>query len=332
MLRPRNLSQNAQIIYPKSFRILALICFFFLVACTEKNLEIQSPTATQKIALTNIDEKYSNDADKVSKPETTDSIQAILATTDLSIGKQRVAFTLISQLGNVLVPQVTVSSQMSSENHNVRKPTTAQFHPWPNNSRGLYVAEMDFPRHGDWTLKIEVPWPNGTTKFTHLKMKIKEESTAPMVGSLALKSITKTIHQTNSFTELTSGNIQDPDFYQLTLAEAIGNGRPTIVVFTSPAFCSTPFCGPQLKILRDIKLEFKHQLNFIHVDYYESPHLILGDLNNAAISKTVLEWNLPDPQWTFLIDHKGTITHRYQGFVNLRELNQSLQETLQAAI
>lgn len=332
MLRPRNLSQNAQIIYSKLFRILPLICFFFVVACTEKTPEIQSTTANQKIALTNLDEKYSNDADKVSNTETTDSIQAIFATTDLSIGKQRVAFTLISQLGNVLVPQVTVSSQMSFDNQNLRKPTTAQFQPWPNNSRGLYVAEIDFPRHGDWTLKIEVPWPNGTTKSTHAKMKIKEESTAPMVGSLALKSITKTIRQTHSFTELTSGNLQDPDFYQLTLAEAIGNGRPTIVVFTSPAFCSTPFCGPQLKILQDLKLELKHQVNFIHVEYYESPHLILGDLNNAAISKTVLEWNLPDPQWTFLIDHKGTITHRYQGFVNLRELNQALQETLQTAI
>ena len=325
MLRPRNHSQNPQIICRRLLTVLALIGFFFLVACTEQTLETQSPTASQKIKITPVDEKQPENG---SSPKTNGSIQAILATTDLSIGKQRVGFTLISPMGNVLVPQVTVTSQVLSENQSINELTTAQFEPWPDNTRGLYVAEINFPQHGEWRLNIEVPWPNGTTIHTHVKMNVKEVAVAPMVGSLGIKSITKTIDQTNDLTELTSGNLQDPDFYRLTLAQAIGNGRPTVVVFTSPAFCSHPFCGPQLEILRDLKIEFKRQVDFVHVDYYESPHLILGNLNNATISKPVLEWNLPDTQWTFVIDHKGTIAHRYQGFVNFRELNRSLIEIL----
>ena len=66
--------------------------------------------------------------------------------------------------------------------------------------------------------------------------------------------------------------------------------------------------------------------NFVHVDYYDNPHEIQGDLSEARISPIVLEWQLPSIEWTFVIDAHGIITARFEGFVNYDELDLSLRK------
>ena len=332
MSRQRSLFKNTQHFYPEVTRTLVLICTLLLVACTQQTLETQNIAIDSNVTTSGVSQKQSTGTRNNTHSQTANVIQAILATTDLSIGKQRVGFILISRLGDVMVPKVTVTSQALFGSQNLSQTVEAKFKLWPNINRGLYVTEIDFPKPGDWRLNMRIAWPDGTTKTSHLLLEIEEQSIAPMVGTFAIRSITKTIHTTPNLTELTSGRLQDPDFYQITLADALQNSRPTIVVFTSPAFCTGPFCGPQLEILRDLKFKFMNQVDFIHVDYYQNPDLILGNLDKAIISKAALEWSLPDTQWTFVIDDRGIITHRYQGFVNSEELHQSLQETVGSSI
>ena len=103
---------------------------------------------------------------------------------------------------------------------------------------------------------------------------------------------------------------------------------PTVAVMASPAFCISAVCGPQVEVLSELKDEFAGQANFIHVDFYDNPAEIQGDLARAVVSPTVREWNLPSPEWTFIIDQDGAIADRFEGFAALEELRQSLLATL----
>ena len=68
--------------------------------------------------------------------------------------------------------------------------------------------------------------------------------------------------------------------------------------------------------------------NFIHVDFYDNPQGIQGDLNNAVLSPTILEWNLPSTEWSFVIDQQGLISARFESFATFEEIEEALLELL----
>ena len=105
-------------------------------------------------------------------------------------------------------------------------------------------------------------------------------------------------------------------------------GRPLVVVFASPAFCTNAVCGPQIEVLQQLKDKYKGQANFIHVDFYENPHEIQGDLERAVISSVVREWRLPSIEWTFVIDRQGMITARFEAFATLNEVERAFLQDL----
>ena len=96
------------------------------------------------------------------------------------------------------------------------------------------------------------------------------------------------------------------------------------MVFASPAFCVNAVCGPQVETLSLLADKFATKADFIHVDLYENPEKVQGDLSTAVISKAVKEWRLPSNEWTFIIDVNGTITARFQGFATFNELELEL--------
>jgi peroxiredoxin len=125
-----------------------------------------------------------------------------------------------------------------------------------------------------------------------------------------------------------TGSLQDPDLYQTTIEQAVVSGEPTVVVFASPAFCTNAVCGPQIEVLQQLKAKYRGQANFIHVDFYDNPEEIQGDLDRARISPVVLEWRLPSIEWTFVIDRQGAITARFEAFATLDEVEEAFLEAL----
>ena len=83
-----------------------------------------------------------------------------------------------------------------------------------------------------------------------------------------------------------------------------------------------------VEVLQQLKDEFQGQANFIHVDYYDNPEEIQGDLDRARVSPTVREWNLPSTEWSFVIDRQGIITRRFESFTTLEELRVALRSVL----
>jgi hypothetical protein len=91
--------------------------------------------------------------------------------------------------------------------------------------------------------------------------------------------------------------------HTVSLADAIGKGRPVAVLFATPALCQTRYCGPVLDELLKLRKRYQDQITFVHVEIYR-------DNRGADLAPTVQAWNIPFEPWLFTVDGAGTIRGR----------------------
>ncbi|PKB73473.1 MAG: hypothetical protein BZY75_01635 [SAR202 cluster bacterium Io17-Chloro-G7] len=260
-------------------------------------------------------------------------IVPIMATTQLRIGTQRVSFLLTTSQSLIKAPEATVSSTYQGEGQARGESKRAEFHLWPYGVRGAYSTEMTFEKAGLWNLEIDVIGPDGPVQGK-ISVDVLERVTVPEIGSIPPLSLNKTVHSVSSLGELTTDFTPDPDLYQLTIGDAIITGRPTVIVFATPAFCTSPTCGPQVDTVSELKERHVGEANFIHVELYDNPHEIQGDLTKAVFHPLVDAWGLSkiphwfNESWTFVLGADGRIAHKFEGFATLDELDEALTEAL----
>ena len=264
-------------------------------------------------------------------PVSADGLKAILGTADLGVGPNRLGFVLTSPSGFVNEPEATVAFSylaVAGAEGELRQTTKAELRRWPYGNRGLYVTEMSFDSPGVWRLDVSVNGTDGSHRKAQLEFEVLQSPSAPAVGSTAVKSKTKTVADVDSLAQLTTGSLQDPDLYRTTIEAAVESGLPAVVVFASPAFCANAVCGPQVDVLQQIKDQYQGRGHFVHVDFYDNPEEIQGDLNKARLSPAVLDWRLPSIEWTFVIDKDGKVTARFEGFATFDEVEEAFQRVL----
>ena len=260
------------------------------------------------------------------------SIQMALASSDLSVGTNRLAFGLIdAQEGPIRDANVQVATfrlTASGASEGPIDDVVAVFRKWPVGAGGVYTVELNFDTPGDWGIGAVITEPDGNTKAASARVTVAQNSKTPALGSPAPLSISKTAGDVGNLEELTSDTDPDPDFYSMTIAEALGEDKPLMVVFSTPAYCQTATCGPQLDTVKGLKQQYADRANFIHIEVYDNPLDIQGDLSNAIISPTLTEWNLPSEPWTFIMDSDGIVRSKFEAFVGTEELEQALAKVL----
>lgn len=276
---------------------------------------------------------------RLPSPEPTGSsdsgVKAILATTVLRVGSQRVAFLLAGPKGIIKSPSAQVTPVFLGEDSGGREPETrqAQFHIWPYGVRGAYTTALNFPQAGDWRLDITVEDDTGQVQVS-LNVKVAEKSAIPDIGEMPPSTPNKTLATIANVEDLTTDYTPDPGLYQLSVDQAIETGIPTVVVFATPAFCTSPTCGPQVDAVSELKLAHQDEANFIHVELYDNPSEIQGDLSKAQLVTYADDWGFTtipgwlNESWVFVLDSNGTIRQRFEGYTTVEELEEALRSVL----
>ena len=160
-------------------------------------------------------------------------------------------------------------------------------------------------------------------------IQVEEGSFTPAIGSPAPPSVNKTSRDVETLDHLTTAPTPDVNLYQMTIQEALASGMPLVVSFATPAFCQTATCGPQVAVLSQVRDRYKDRANFIHVEVFDNPHEIEGDLSRAQTVPSVAEWGLPTEPWTFIVGGDGNVTAKFEAFATAEELEEGLAEVLQ---
>lgn len=264
-----------------------------------------------------------------SAPET---LRLALASSDLAVGSNRVVFGVLDDdAGPVRDADVVVSTfylPASGGQEGPVETVSAVFRAWPVTPRGVFTAQLSFDRPGEWGIGAVVADAAGAELRASARVRVKGTSATPALGTAAPRSISKTLADVEGLEQLTTDFEPDADFYDLTIVDALDAGKPFLVVFSTPAYCQTATCGPQLDIIKELKAGYADRMNFIHIEVYDNPHEIEGDLSKAIISPTAEEWGLPSEPWTFIVDGEGVIRAKFEAFTTRNELEAALAEVM----
>lgn len=185
--------------------------------------------------------------------------------------------------------------------------------------RGFHVADVDLPSAGLWEVVLD---PEGAPATPPTPFGVQESSPVPNIGEQAVPAATRT-HPEHPLEEISSDSDPDPRLHELSLDEALSNGRPTVVGFATPAFCTSASCGPTLDVMRTVMDRFP-EVNWIHVEIYENLDAAAAGEELETVA-AVEAWGLPSEPWVFVIDSNGVITARYEGAVGGDELTAALE-------
>lgn len=301
--------------------IYAILFIVVMTACTGTPPQAE-PTAVPTVTVT----------PSIPPRQQQTQLQLAFATTDYGVGRNRLAFGLIdSENGPIRDAAVEVQTFILSPGGQQEGPVEtvmAVFREWPVSPRGIYTAELNLDREGAWGIGVIASQANGDVRSAASPVQVKKTSSTPELGSPAPRSVTKTLADVDGLDQITSDVDPDVDLYQMTVADALDAGKPLLLAFSTPAFCQTATCGPQLDVLKELKADYAGRANFIHVEVYDNPHEIQGDLRNAVVSPALAEWGLPSEPWTFVVDGQGIVQAKFESFTTRDELEAALEAAL----
>lgn len=323
-------------IHKTSLVLLALVAVA-LVACTsEEPKEITPPdTRLSSVQESGLPAGLSSFAEL--EPQWTvisDEIDLELATPDLGVGVQRFGVVLSDGSGLIKFPIVKLTANHypdgyeAEPNFDISTSGLARFFLFPFGTRGIHSTDMQFDRAGRWSVTADIPRADGSTENVEVRFVVSEKAQSLTVGQNAPASESRTLASAGDIAKLTTGSQRDAGLYEYSIAEALERDRPLLIVFASPAFCTNAVCGPQVEIASELRETYGDQVDFIHVDLYENPHEIQGDLDKGRLTPILKEWGLTSQEWTFIVDSNGVITHRFENFAPKPELIDALNETV----
>jgi hypothetical protein len=190
--------------------------------------------------------------------------------------------------------------------------------------RGVYVAHLSFDKPGDWGVEITATRPNGARLKQRLPLNVIDKPLVPAVGEPAPATRNPTAKDVADLETIDSGRPPD-DMHQISIADAIQQHRAALVVFATPAFCTSNTCGPEVKVIQALEPAYRDRLTFIHVEIYRD---FKPDPTKRKLAQAVVDWRLQTEPWVFLIDSKGIIQSRFEGPTASDEVKAAIEQLL----
>jgi hypothetical protein len=257
-------------------------------------------------------------------------LQADLVPSELVVGDNRFAVGLMDANGQ-MVHDAAVHFQyydlsnpkapaLESEADAVRLET-------PDRQTTIFANDRKFARPGNWGVVIQARSPNGSVERANLGFQVLAETPTLKVGQKMPPLDTPTAAQVNDNLKLlTSSTRPNPAFYRTSLAQAVQSGKPTLLLLSTPAFCTSRLCGPAYDTTGDLQKLYGDKINFVSVEVYTG--LPNPADSNWSLNPIMKSLGLSTEPWLFLVDKNGTVAYRVEGLFTADEVQNHIQAVL----
>lgn len=310
---------------------VVLILGVFLASCTASS----SPTPETEFgeALSNKTEDFHNEGEvhrHVNPEHATAQIQLVLVPSEIIVGPNRFAVGIFDQGGNMVHEAgVHLHFYDLTDHSNPFFESEADAYSL-STKRGdvtIFAFDREFSHAGDWGVEVEVTFPDGSEALNGIRFFVEEDSPSIKPGDKAPVIHTPVFADVDqNLSLLSSAERPNPAFYTTSLDESLSSGRPTLLLFATPAFCQTRFCGPAYDIFNELFQVYKYDINFIHIEVFTG--LPNPALNNYAVSPAMQKFGLESEPWIFLIDKDGVVLYRVEGLFTVEELKTNIKTHL----
>ncbi len=194
---------------------------------------------------------------------------------------------------------------------------------------GVYAANVRFDRAGLWEVEVTPEAEGRAGGRGRASFEVLEEHKVPAVGDEAPRSENLTLASTEApkgaidSRAATEGSIPDPELHAIMIKGALEQRRPVLVVFSTPVYCVSRFCGPITDLVAQLASEYSDRAAFIHVEIWRDRE---GDeINQAAAEWLYRDGDLQEP-WVFLIGADGRIAARWGNVATREEIEPLLRQ------
>lgn len=198
----------------------------------------------------------------------------------------------------------------------------------PADGRGVYTAQLTFPRVGFWRVLARGETAEGQAFAAEAALQVVATPSVLSVGDEAPPSDNPLAGDPDvppsAIDSRASADdpIPDPELHSTSIADAIDAGHPALIVFSTPVYCVSRFCGPVTDLVAELAAEYADRAEFVHVEIYR-------DFISRVINPTATEWlAAPDGSfrepWIFLVGADGRIAGSWDTMVTRQELEPML--------
>jgi hypothetical protein len=258
--------------------------------------------------------------------EASAQIQLVLVPSELIVGPNRFAVGIFDQGGD-LVHNADVHLHFYDLSDSTMPAFESEADAYPLSTEDgdvtIFAYEREFPHGGIWGVEVEVTFPDGSEAINGIRFSVAADSPSLEPGEKVPPIRTPTLADVNQdLSLLSSAQAPNPTFYEQSLDQAMTSGKPTLLLFATPAFCQTRFCGPSYEIFSSLEERYRDTMNFIHVEVFTG--LPNPEANNWAVAPAMEQFGLESEPWIFLIGQDGTVLYRVEGIFTQEEIERHL--------
>ena len=197
-----------------------------------------------------------------------------------------------------------------------------------SDGRGVYAVDaLAFPDAGIWLVEATVDL-DGESESATATFEVLEEPIVPVVGDPAISVDHPVLGDDVDPGVLDSRardgeELPDPDLHEASIADALAAGRPSLILFATPVYCSSRFCGPITDMVAELAADYADRATFVHVE-------IWSDFEDRELNPAAEEWVATDDgrilePWLFLVDADGTILESWDNIATPDEVAAALE-------
>jgi hypothetical protein len=196
--------------------------------------------------------------------------------------------------------------------------------------RGVYAVEpITFAKAGYWQVVADGALGDGSRLGADAAFTVLTAPSVIGVGAMAPSTDNPVIGEPGVAPAAIDSRardgepIPDPMLHTTSIADALAAHHPALVVFSTPVYCVSRFCGPVTDLVGELAATYADRADFIHVEIYQ-------DFEANKVNQAALDWlSTPDGDlrepWTFLIGADGRIAASWDTVVARSEIEPLLE-------
>jgi hypothetical protein len=219
--------------------------------------------------------------------------------------------------GSEVIDELTVTGRVVAHDHVAGEGDIEHEHA---NLLRYYALRTVFPEAGVYDIEVDF---GRSTATLPVQIFPAEDNDLPGVGDQFPALTTPTLTDSLGVDPLCSRN-PVCDLHTLSAEDVLGT-KPMAVLFATPAFCATAYCGPVLDVLLEEMGSFPN-IAFIHVEVYSNPREVNGNYNdpNIKVAPPLVEIGLEFEPSLYLVNKRGEIVDRIDNVYDATELRAAL--------
>lgn len=190
----------------------------------------------------------------------------------------------------------------------------------PTDVTDIFVVRHEFDEPGIWGVEVSFDGGRGEASFQVLE---DSENPSPRVGQEATAVESPTTEDARGVSPICT---RDPacSMHEMTVEEAVTSGKPSVLVFATPQFCTSRTCGPVVDVVEEQAERFGDDVAFVHIEIWRN--------DEEAVNKppegwapAFAAWKFQTEPWVIFVDADGTIKDRWLGTFGSGELREAVE-------